>query len=800
MEVLRTRGQQRLSVLLKGMFDRLENIVYEWARSLPDAEQQPYMDVIVVVRSNRTEMESRFASGIASAFMALIQGRSDKNESRGGGLDSVDFSSLSLVNTEEMDITVAIDTMVARARMDYAAPLGLLRRRFAQILPKIEINDRNLPLDPGPIAGAFRETLALLDLGVPEKILVLRVFQQQLLGDLGVVLEEANQLFIEAGVLPDLKVAYAGGGAPAPKKPNGRPDKTAAETTAVKPHGGDTEEIFSFLKGLLGQGGMPGLPGGQGIPGGMAGAGQGAAPGGLPMMPGGYPAVAGAQFHAGHYVGGGGIGALPAATIGGSVAAVPIAPLQIAPTAVVQTVATQELVALLSQIQQHHPRTPLAEDASSPSVEEVRSNIRDSLKSDEETVEAIKQSDEDVINLVSMLFDFILDDDDLPTAMKALIGRLQIPLLKVAIIDKSFFNAESHPARRLLNALAKAGIGWSSTGPGGDVLYAKIEEVVFRILNEFIDDLGLFDELLEEFSAFHEQQQKREDAVDRRTQEAEEGRARAELARAMVQQTLNRRLTGRQLPLVVVKLLQDAWRNVLYLNCLKEGTESEAWKQAVKVVDAVIWSVLPQPGGDWQNRLKDVAPKLMNSLKKGLAGMNYDPLATETLLRELAQVHLELLRGEGPRTVTVMDQRMADLKPDVPGQVTAADVARTDAADVEAVVLPEAESMPPVQDALPGDNEHVLLVSRLNVGSWVEFVEPDKQDRHKLVARIRSVDKLIFANRRGIKVGEMSGMKLAVDMSLGRARLVEEGEFIDRALESVIGNLRDLSSKAARPA
>jgi hypothetical protein len=505
--------------------------------------------------------------------------------------------------------------------------------------------------------------------------------------------------------------------------------------------------------------------------------------------------VTGAQFHGGHYVGGGGIGAISAATIGGSVAAVPIAPLNIAPSAVVQTVATPELVALLSQIQQQYPKASLTEDAGTPSVEEVRGNIRDSLRSDEEAVEAIKQADEDVINLVSMLFDFILDDDDLPTAMKALIGRLQIPLLKVAILDKSFFNAETHPARRLLNALAKAGIGWSNSGQGDDVLYAKIEEVVFRILNEFIDDLGLFEELLEEFTAFHEQQQKREDAVDKRTRETEEGRARAELARAMVQQTLNRRLTGRQLPLVVVRLLQDAWRNVLYINCLKDGTESEAWKQSVKVVDALIWSVLPQPANEWKQRLADVAPKLVNSIKKGLAAVSYDVLKTETLLRELSQVHLGMMRGEETRTVSVLDARNA--RAEAPGQVAATDVAASDAATVAAVVLPEAEQIQAVsENALPGDDQNLLLVSRLNVGSWIEFIEPDKQDRHKLVARIRSVDKLIFANRRGIKVGEMTGMRLAVDMSVGRARIVEESEFIDRALESVIGNLRDLGSKA----
>jgi hypothetical protein len=104
-------------------------------------------------------------------------------------------------------------------------------------------------------------------------------------------------------------------------------------------------------------------------------------------------------------------------------------------------------------------------------VTQVRTGIRDNLKSDEKRVETVRQADEDVINLVSMLFDFILDDDDLPMAMKALLGRLQIPLLKVAIIDKSFFNAEKHKARQLLNLLSKAGIGWNQKDQGSDALY-----------------------------------------------------------------------------------------------------------------------------------------------------------------------------------------------------------------------------------------------------------------------------------------------------------------------------------------
>ncbi|MGH8771260.1 MAG: DUF1631 family protein, partial [Burkholderiales bacterium] len=73
----------------------------------------------------------------------------------------------------------------------------------------------------------------------------------------------------------------------------------------------------------------------------------------------------------------------------------------------------------------------------------------------------LPQMDAMTLDIVAMLFDYILDDKDIPTAMKALIARLQIPVLKVAMLDKKFFAKKSHPARRLLDQLAYAAIGWS---------------------------------------------------------------------------------------------------------------------------------------------------------------------------------------------------------------------------------------------------------------------------------------------------------------------------------------------------
>ena len=75
----------------------------------------------------------------------------------------------------------------------------------------------------------------------------------------------------------------------------------------------------------------------------------------------------------------------------------------------------------------------------------------------------IQQVDEDVINVVAMFFDIILDDRNLPLEIQALVSRLQIPILKVALRDRSFFSNRNHPARQLLNEIARTSIGWESS-------------------------------------------------------------------------------------------------------------------------------------------------------------------------------------------------------------------------------------------------------------------------------------------------------------------------------------------------
>ncbi|WP_146050716.1 DUF1631 family protein, partial [Pseudomonas syringae] len=114
----------------------------------------------------------------------------------------------------------------------------------------------------------------------------------------------------------------------------------------------------------------------------------------------------------------------------------------------VRPISSKDLLRLLSHLQQYVPAQETTDEFDLRNqLEQLLTRV--SVRSGKSR--SVGSGDEDVINLIAMLFEFILDDRNLPPSLRALIGRLQIPMLKVAVLDKSFFSRGSHPARRLLN-------------------------------------------------------------------------------------------------------------------------------------------------------------------------------------------------------------------------------------------------------------------------------------------------------------------------------------------------------------
>ncbi|MDE1166954.1 MAG: DUF1631 domain-containing protein [Pseudomonas sp.] len=445
----------------------------------------------------------------------------------------------------------------------------------------------------------------------------------------------------------------------------------------------------------------------------------------------------------------------------------------------VQPISTSDLMRLLSHLQQYVPNSQAAQDDYDLRHQLEQLLTRVSVKSGKSRVVGVV--DEDVINLIAMLFEFILDDRNLPDSLKALIGRLQIPMLKVAVLDKSFFSRGSHPARRLLNEIASAAMGWGNRDDyQRDSLYMRVEQIVQRLLNDFVDDPALFSELLVDFLAFSNDERRRAELLEQRTRDAEEGRAKAELARLRVQHELNQRMLGKVLPHVVVRLLEEAWSKVLLLLWLKHGDHSAEWQGGLDTMDELIWSVEPHEGSEARMRLLELVPGLLKALREGLTSSAFDPFATSEFFSQLETLHVQACQRDLQHPAAVEE-----------GSGTPSMVAV-----VEEIILGEPGERPIAEARLPENDAGLLLVDTLRPGNWVEIQEDDEHRlRCKLTAIIESTGKYIFVNRTGMKVLEKSRMGLAVEFRRGTLRVLDDALLFDRALDSVVSNLRKLKVK-----
>lgn len=398
---------------------------------------------------------------------------------------------------------------------------------------------------------------------------------------------------------------------------------------------------------------------------------------------------------------------------------------------------------------------------------------------------AIGRSDDDTIDVISMLFEFILDDPGLSDAMRALLARLQIPMLKVAILDKSFFSRKDHPARRLLNAMAQAAIGWTEeSGRSGDGLYAHIESAVGRILTKFDDDLTLFDELYEQFAAFLEREQRGAHVAEERAAQVTQGKEALVEAKRHVADEIGHCLSNYgAVPDVVQNLVRDGWNDVLLLIYLRKGRESEEWTDAVNLMDRLVWSVMPKPSHSERQELLRSIPELLKALRAGLAGISYNQHKMTRAFKGLQARHLACLRGGRALESADTDQADEDSQVDGAGDV------------MEEIVLESVDARSAPIESEP--DQFDAQARELEVGTWLELTEEDGAVvRAKLSWRSNISGSCLFVNRKGMKVAEVTQQGLGVWLRSGKAVVLPAVSvpLMDRALNSMLATLNRSAS------
>ena len=283
----------------------------------------------------------------------------------------------------------------------------------------------------------------------------------------------------------------------------------------------------------------------------------------------------------------------------------------------------------------------------------------------------MSQMDAMTLDIVALLFDQLFDDSKIPIGVKGLIGRLQIPFLKVAIADKAFFSRKAHPARHMLDTLGEVAARLPADVNASNPTFARLDAMLQGLMKRFEENIEIFDTVREQMEALViEEDQRIEEQAQADEKQVEQKESLA-LAKTVAQTEIKMRLRAARLPRAVVEFLLRQWIKVLLLVQVKEGEDSDAWKRALETMDLLIWSVEPKDTREARRELVGKVPDLLRRLADALAAAGIEDAVRARFVADLRKLHSEIIAGNAgalaaaPEPITVVIAEMEAPEPAV---------------------------------------------------------------------------------------------------------------------------------------
>ncbi len=750
-----------LPALLVNMLDSADDTLFGLAdKAENNSIQSSYFDAMRELRLKRQQLEQAYSASLRKNFKQFLNPSSLQNADE--NKPELDTDSLVLVDEEELEESLAVTTMISKATTRCVMELHAIEHRFNALVYGREVDAEVIPLSPTVICQSFRNAMQVFDAETKIKLIIYKLFDKNVVSNLSPLYEECNVLLADAGVLPKLRMSVK-------KQPhsNNPPKPRLADDGSV-PIETPTEQFLNQHSQSIND------------------------------------VVSSTAL--------GTLQQLLNEQISGQ------AEESQQDKALIHTV---DLINALSAIQHRE----IKYDANTP-VEDIKGLLSEEIKTlkDEGEVGLVGSMNNDIIDIVGMLFEFVLDDEDLPATAKALLSRLQIPILKVAINDKELFRKKQHPARRLLNLLAKSALGLDeSLRPEHCPLLQKINYIVCRVLDNFEDDVTIFDSLLEEYERFLTLLDSQEEREKISSQQRYEKRKEQKLTDTWVMEAIAVRLKDKEIPKPVYELITGPWKEVMSQTYLNEGDNGQLWKENLRFIDLLVWSVEPKKIGVDKKKLATIIQQLLSTLHDGLKSIGSSNEQIEQLTNALEICHVASIKGDSViKDSKVRVKLESDIKPEEGDEVTeisqALDVMQdqldkmnemeellneplgdggsevTDSnakninQEIEEIILADLDSnknpIPIIKD------EYWDMARNLKIGQWLRMSDANgKKQRAKMVWHSELLDECTFLNWKFKVVADITFNELAEKFRSGKASIIDDLPLFEKAVDTVMNRL-----------
>jgi hypothetical protein len=696
-------------------------------RSGNSAEQQRRFEALRAIKAGRAGVLPRFQRRIESDLAQIRRGAPVATTAEAAR--NASHASLELVDAAVLEENLGLQEISGKADIRNSQALHAFTHRFAVIAGTPAWASEMVPLGPTRLTEAFRYALLDIDLDVEHRLLTYRQFDRSVMLTLAQFYDRINTWLGSQRVLPNLQH-------PTFRRPDGgRAAATEPPThdEAVEPPVDEAASAHSPPTPMQAPRPGPGGPQRE-----MSG----------PELFSTLRDLLGAKRRAEGDVPMGGGPMYPASR--------------------------DDLQSVLGALQRS-PTSPAQQ--SRYDSEHFKNTLMVKLRraSPEGRPLSLGDEDQDTVDLIGMLFDFVTRNVRDGSGARSLLTRLHVPVLRVALGDKTFFTRRDHPARELLNTIAETGARWFDDSDTDPDLARKMQMVVDHVSANFDGDVGVFEHLLGDLGKHMQLLARRAEVVERRHIDAARGRDRLEIARETARVAVIRILQA-SLPAPRVRsLLEETWTDALALSALREGPEGAEFKRRLEVAE----NLAKRGTEPLSNSLSDQAVR--HELEGGLhqVGLHSDDvgaLVGNLFIRSPTPAAAEQIRR--------IDEVLKD-KPRLGGDTAPAPAA----------------AAAPLPSLTPAEAEILAQLKRTPFGTWFEFVQNQQGDtvRRKLAWFSPVTGHCLFVNQRGARTEDFTMEILAREMARGQARVavVESASLIDRAWKAIVDMLRPASEPAA---
>ena len=256
--------------------------------------------------------------------------------------------------------------------------------------------------------------------------------------------------------------------------------------------------------------------------------------------------------------------------------------------------------------------------------------------------------DRNRIDVVATLFDHVLSDDRLATDVRNTLARLQLPVLRMALADDSFFESRTHPTRRLLDRLVASAADQDGDTVGGRTTRAALERVVHTVIRGSFEDAGEHARLLDQFERAIVDSATAASALPVAPVADAEDRD-VLVIKATIQ--ISQLLAGVDVDRAIRFFLLDVWSRVLVeIACRQADTGRDALlARAKRLCFDLAWTTAPKTTSGERARLAGLLPTMIAAIRDGLRLIDFPEADERRFFADWTRVLVQAVRsGPGP--------------------------------------------------------------------------------------------------------------------------------------------------------